>query len=123
MPKTRLSLYYSATYLLFGGFGLLLTPRLTTQLLLSSENYDTIILRLVGVLLIGFGFMIVQFIRLRVTVLYPSTVLIRGVMSVCLIAFFLMTYNPFFLIILIIVMIGIVLTSLSLLADKKNKAT
>lgn len=121
MPRTRLSLYYLASYLLFGGFGLLLTPRLTMTLLLSNVNYDSIILRVVGMLFIGLGFLVVQFIRMEVRDLYPSTVLICGVYGVCLLAFYMMTYNPFFLTLLVIVTIGIVLTSWSLFADRKEK--
>lgn len=123
MPKTRLSLYYTATYLLFGGFGLLLTPDLTMVLLLSNINYHTIIIRVVGMLFVGLGFLVVQFIRKDVSVMYPSTVLICGVYSVCLVTFYLMTLNPFFLTLLVIILIGIVLTSWSLLADRREKAS
>ena len=122
MPKTRLSLYYTATYLLFGGFGLLLTPDLTMVLLLSNVNYHTIIIRAVGMLFIGLGFLVVQIIRMDVRSLYPSVVLICGVYSVCLVAFYLMTLNPFFLTLLVIVIIGIVLTSWGLLADHNGSA-
>lgn len=120
MPKTRLSLYYLATYLLFGGFGFLLTPRLATKLLLSNADFDTMILRVLGMLMMGLGFLIVQVIRLRVSVLYASTLIMLGVFGICLMAFFMMTYNLFFLIMLVIVVIGVALTSWSLFADRKG---
>jgi len=120
MPKTRLSLYYVATYLLFVGFGLLLTPHLTMVLLLSNTTYDSIMLRMIGMLFIGLGFFMVQFIRLEVNALYPSTILVRGVFSVCLVAFYLMTLNPFFLCLLVMVVLGVVLTGLALFSDRKN---
>ena len=120
MPKTRLSLYYLATYLLFGGFGFLLTPRLATKLLLSNADFDTMILRVLGMLMMGLGFLIVQVIRLRVSVLYASTLIMLGVFGICLMAFFMMTYNLFFLIILVIVVIGVAFTSWSLFADRKG---
>jgi len=120
MPKTRLSLYYLATYLLFGGFGFLLTPRLATKLLLSNADFDTMILRVLGMLMMGLGFLIVQVIRLRVSVLYASTLIMLGVFGICLVAFFMMTYNLFFLIMLVIVVIGVALTSWSLFADRKG---
>ncbi len=123
MPKTRLSLYYLATYLLFGGFGFLLTPRLATKLLLSNADFDTMILRVLGMLMMGLGFLIVQVIRLRVSVLYASTLIMLGVFGICLMAFFMMTYNPFFLINLVIVVIGIALTSWSLFADRKGNVS
>ncbi len=123
MPKTRLSLYYLATYLLFGGFGFLLTPRLATKLLLSNVDFDTMILRVLGMLMIGLGFLIVQVIRLKVSVLYASTLIMLGVFGICLIAFFMMTYNLFFLIILVIVVTGVALTSWSLFADRKGNVS
>ena len=121
MPKTRLSLYYVATYLLFLGFGMLLTPRLTMTLLFTNTEYDSIILRVVGMLLIGLGFFMVQFIRLQVTMFYPSTILVGSVFSVCLVAFYLMTLNLFFLLLLIIVLVGVIITSMSLLSDRKGR--
>jgi len=123
MPKTRLSLYYLATYLLFGGFGFLLTPRLTTKLLLSNADFDTMILRVLGMLMMGLGFLIVQVIRLRVSALYASTLIMLGVFGICLIAFFMMTYNLFFLTILVIVVIGVALTSWSLFEDRKGNVS
>ena len=123
MPKTRLSLYYLATYLLFGGFGFLLTPRLATKLLLSNVDFDTMILRVLGMLMIGLGFLIVQVIRLKVSVLYASTLIMLGVFGICLIAFFMMTYNLFFLIMLVIVVTGVALTSWSLFADGKGNVS
>jgi uncharacterized protein YjeT (DUF2065 family) len=121
MNKTRLSFYYVASYLLIGGIGLLLAPRLATTLLLSNANYDATILRLVGMLLTGLGLVIVQFIRLKVYDLYPSSLLVRAFFCICLTVFYLMSHNPFFLTILAIVMFGVVLTGLSLLADQKNR--
>ncbi len=119
MPKTQLSLYYLATYLLFGGFGFLLTPHLTMKLLLSDADFDKMILRVLGMFMIGLGFLIVQVIRLRVSVLYASTLIMLVVFCICLTAFFMMTYNLFFLTMLVIVVIGIVLTSWSLFEDRK----
>ncbi len=123
MPKTQLSLYYLATYLLFGGFGFLLTPHLTMKLLLSDADFDKMILRVLGMFMIGLGFLIVQVIRLRVSVLYASTLIMLGVFCICLIAFFMITYNLFFMIMLVIVVIGVVLTSWSLFEDRKGKVS
>ena len=120
MPKTRLSLYYLATYLLFGGFGFLITPGLAMKLLQSDTEFDKMVLRVLGMFMIGLGFLIVQVIRLRVSALYASTLIMLGVFSICLVAFFMMTYNPFFMIMLVVVVIGIVLTSWSVIEDRKD---
>ncbi|MCH6544989.1 MAG: hypothetical protein IH796_03205 [Deltaproteobacteria bacterium] len=123
MPKTQLTLYYLATYLLFGGFGFLLTPRLAMKLLLSDADFDTMILRVLGMFMIGLGFLIVQVIRLRVSVLYGSTLIMLVVFCICLTAFFMMTYNLFFLTMLVVVVIGVVLTSWSLFEDRKGNVS
>ena len=123
MPKTQLTLYYLATYLLFGGFGFLLTPRLAMKLLLSDADFDTMILRVLGMFMIGLGFLIVQVIRLRVRVLYGSTLIMLVVFCICLTAFFMMTYNLFFLTMLVVVVIGVVLTSWSLFEDRKSNVS
>jgi hypothetical protein len=90
-------------------------------LLLSNKEDETIVLRVVGMLLIGLSFFVVQFIRLQVTALYPSPCSFGACFSVCLVTFFLVTLNPFFLILLIIVVFGVVITSLGLFADRKER--
>ncbi len=123
MPKTRLSLYYLATYLLFGGFGFLLTPSLTIKLLLSDADFDRMILRVLGMFMIGLGFLVVQLIRFKVSVMYSSTLIMLGVFGICLMAFFMMTYNLFFLIMLVVVVIGVALTGWCLFEDTKGNAS
>ena len=119
MQKTRLSFYYLAGYLTLGGIGLLLFPQMAADLFLSNVEYDSVMLRMVGMLLIGIGIIIIQFIRHNVTELYSTTLVVRLFFCVCLVAFYFMTKNPFFLVILAIVALGFVLTGLSLLSDKR----
>src|SRR5262245_62438355 len=45
----RVTFIYLASYLLVGGFGLLLMPELTLRLLLSNGTYGHVMPRLVGV--------------------------------------------------------------------------
>ena len=123
MPKTRLSLYYLATYLLFGGFGFLLTPSLTMKLLLTDAEFDRMILRVLGMFMIGLGFLVVHLIRFRVSALYSSTLIMLGVFCICLMAFFMMTYNLFFMIMLVVVVIGVALTGSCLFVDTKGNAS
>lgn len=120
MHKTRLSFYYLAGYLTLGGLGLLLFPMLAAKLFLSNVEYDPLMLRMNGMFLLGIAIIIIQFIRHEVTVLYSSTLLIRLLFVVCLTAFYLMSKNPFFLVILAIVTLGLVLTGLSFLSDRRN---
>jgi hypothetical protein len=122
MPRTHLSLYYLAGYLLPAGALLLLVPEFATKLLLSNRTYDYAPFRLVGILLIGLGILIVQIIRYRLAVLYPTTVLVRLLISATLIGLYLETSDPFFLVVLAVVVVGIVLTATSYLLDRRGPA-
>jgi uncharacterized protein YjeT (DUF2065 family) len=120
MDRTHLSLYYLAGYLIPAGLLLLLIPDTATKLLLSNRTYDDAPFRLAGVLLIGLGILVVQIIRFRLQMLYPTTVVIRLLISATLIGLYLRTSDPFFLVVLTIVVIGIVLTASSLLLDRRR---
>ena len=122
MNRTHLSLYYLAGYLLPAGTLLLLVPDFATKLLLSNRTYDDAPFRLAGILLIGLGILVVQMIRYRLEVLYPTTIVIRLLISATLIAFFLRTSDPFFLVILAVVAVGIALTAMSYVLDRRASA-
>lgn len=123
MRRTNLSLYYLAGYLLPAGTLLLLVPEFATKLLLSNRTYDDAPFRLAGILLIGLGILIVQIIRHRLEVLYPTTVVVRLLISATLIGLFAETRDPFFLVVLTVVVIGIVLTATSYVLDRRGVAS
>jgi len=120
VKRTNLSLYYLAGYLLPAGTLLLLAPDFATKLLLSNRTYDDAPFRLAGVLLIGLGILVVQMIRYKLEVLYPTTVVIRLLISGTLIALYLRTSDPFFLVVLLVVVIGIALTATSYVLDRRT---
>src|SRR5215212_4721683 len=120
MRRTNLSLYYLAGYLIPAGTLLVLVPDFATKLLLSNRTYDDAPFRLAGVLLIGLGILVVQMIRYRLEVLYPTTILIRLGISATLIGLYLRTSDPFFLVVLAVVVIGIGLTATSFVLDRRR---
>jgi len=120
MRRTNLSLYYLAGYLLPAGVLLLFVPEFATKLLLSNTTYDYAPFRLVGVLLFVLGIIIVQIIRYRLSVLYTTTLLARGLISATLLALFIGTGDPFFAVILIVVLIGVGLTGVSYILDRRD---
>ena len=122
MRRTNLSLYYLAGYLLPAGLLLLTVPEFARKLLLSNRDYDDAPFRLVGVLLIVLGIIIVQIIRHRLEMLYTTTLVVRVLISLTLIAIYLETSDPFFLVILAIVLIGVALTTWSYLTDRQRPA-
>ena len=95
-------------------------PDFATKLLLSNRSYDDAPFRLAGILLIGLGILVIQIIRHRLEVLYPTTVVVRLLISATLIGLFLETSDPFFLVVLTVVVIGIVLTGASFVLDRRR---
>jgi hypothetical protein len=120
MNRTRLSLYDLAGYLLPAGARLLFVPEFATKLLLSNRTYDYAPFHLVGVLLMVIGILIVQIIRYRIDMLYPTTLLARALISATLLWLFLTTGDPFFAVILVIVLIGVAITGTSYILDRRE---
>ncbi len=122
MNRTRLSLYYLSGYLLIGGLGLLLFPIETLRLLLSNGNYGDVMPRLAGMLAAGLGLSVFGIIRTRAEANYPGTLLVRAFFLPCIIAFYVITHDPFFLVLLGIVGFGFVLTGWNYWADRTRKS-
>ena len=120
MKKTRLSLFYLGSYLTIIGLGLLLTPHDTLKLLLSNRDYGDVFPRVAGMLMSGMGLSVFGMIRARASDLYPATLLMRVYFIACIVAFYAMTFDPFFLVLIAIVGIGFVLTLSAYLLDRRS---
>ena len=121
MKRTNLSLYYLAGYLVPAGLFLLFIPEFATKLLLSNRTYgDYAPFHLAGVLLLVIGILIVQIIRHRLEILYSTTLIARALISATLLWLFVSTGDPFFGVILVIVLIGVALTGASYLLDRRD---
>jgi len=120
MKKTRFSLFYLAGYLIPAGLLLLIAPTFSTRLLLSNGEYGNVFPRLAGMLLIGIGILVVHIIRFHLDILYSTTLAIRFFFCVCFVVFYAMSRDPFFLVLLVIVAFGLVLTGTSYLLDKRG---
>ena len=118
MPRTRLSLWYLTSYLLLGGVGLLLVPDLALKLLFAQGDYGTVMPRLSGMLMIGLGVLVLQIIRHELSVLYPTTLVVRAFLLVSLLAVYLSTSDPLFIALIAIVGLGFVVTGLSYLSER-----
>ena len=119
MNRTRLSLFYLAGYLTFAGLALLLVPTFALQLLFSNGDYGEVFPRLAGMLLLGLAILIVQIIRHRLEVLYPTTLVVRLFFLVVVAYLFLSSSDPFFLVIFGIILLGVVLTGYSYLTERR----
>jgi len=120
MKRTNLSLYYLAGYLIPAGLLLLFVPEWATKLLLSDRTYDYAPFHLVGVLLLVIGILIVQIIRHRLEMLYPVTLVARALISATLAWLFVSTGDPFFAVILVVVLIGVAITGTSYYLDRRS---
>ncbi|MES1021410.1 hypothetical protein ABN584_00730 [Gloeocapsa sp. BRSZ] len=120
MERTRLSLFYLVGYLIPSGVMLLIAPRFSLKLLLSEGDYGDVFPRAAGMLAVGLGIMIVQMLRLRLSKLYSTTLIVRSFFFVCLLSLYKLNRDPFFLVLLIILSIGIVLTTTGYVLDKQD---
>lgn len=120
MERTRLSLFYLVGYLIPSGVMLLIAPRFALKLLLSNGDYGDVFPRAAGMLAVGLGIMIVQMMRLRLSDLYSTTLVVRSFFFVCLLSLYKLNHDLFFLVLLVILSIGIVLTTTSYILDKQD---
>jgi hypothetical protein len=102
------------------GLGLLFVPGRTVKILQSNADYGDVFPRIAGMLMSGLGIAVFGIIRARAAVLYPATLLIRMYFLVCIAAFYRMTADPLFLVLIVIVGVGFVLTLGSHLLDRNR---
>src|SRR5262249_7969819 len=100
VSRTRLSLLYLGSYLFIIGIGSLLVPGSTLKILQSNADYGDVFPRVAGMLMSGLGLSIFGMIRARTSQLYPATLLMRVYFIVCIVAFYVMTADPMFLVLL-----------------------
>jgi hypothetical protein len=122
MRRTHLSLYYLAGYLVVAGVALIATGQLAMRLLLSNGEYGDALPRLLGVVLLALGILIAQIIRHRLEVLYSTTLVVRGLILTVLAGLFVATRDPFFLVLIGIVGLGVLLTGASYLLDRRGSS-
>lgn len=122
MPRTHRSLYYLAGYLAFAGLALLLVPDIALPLLLSNGDYGDVFPRMAGMLLLGLATLVVQIIRHRMEVLYPTTLVVRLFFLTILVVLYAVSGDPFFLVVFGIVALGVLLTGYFYLSERRPRA-
>jgi hypothetical protein len=121
MNKTRLSLYYPATYLTIAGLSLLIAPQFSLKILLSNGDYGDVFPRVAGMMILGLGLIVIQVIRLRQEQLYSTLWAIRLLFCIGWLALFFYTGDPYFMVLFVIVGIGFVWTGINLLRERGDK--
>src|SRR4051812_22622933 len=97
-------------------------PLQLIKLLFSNRQYDDMFPRLVGVLLLSLGIIIVQIIRLKLEVLYPTTLIVRSIITPTLFCVYLYSGDPLFLVMTGVLAFGLVLTGTCYILDRNEKA-
>ncbi len=120
--RTRLSLFYLATYLLGAGIALIFAPSLALALLFAKGHYGDVMPRLLGVVLLALGIVIVQIIRHRLEVLYTTTLLVRVFIMLVLASLLIYSGDPLFISLMVVVGLGMVLTGTSYLSERQTEA-
>ena len=121
MNKTRLSLYYPATYLTVAGVLLLVAPQFSMRLLFSNGDYDDVFPRVAGMMILGLGLIVIQVIRLQQEQLYSTLWAIRLLFCIGWLGFYFYTRDPYFLVLLAIVGVGFIWTGVNLMQERKGK--
>jgi len=85
-------------------------------------DYGDVFPRVAAMLMSGLGFSVFGIIRAGVPELYPPTIFIRIYILICLGIFYRMTSDPLFLVLIVIVGLGLVLTLGSHFLDRGMKA-
>jgi hypothetical protein len=119
MGKTRLSLYYVATYLLLTGISLVAAPKQALSLLGAERTYDLIFVRSNGAFMIALGTLVAQIIRHRVEVLYATTLVVRVMFLSVFAWLYALTEDRLFIVILGVVGFGFLLTFACYVADRR----
>jgi hypothetical protein len=110
--RTRRTLIYPSIYLIGGGLGLLLWPDLMLRLLLAARHYDLAFPRFAGAICVGLGLVVLQIMRRRVVVLYPTLIWARVFMCACYAALAIGYHERFFWVIFAMVGVGAVATTI-----------
>jgi hypothetical protein len=120
MNRTHLSLYYLVSYLTVAGLALFLVPDLALQLLLSNGEYGLVFPRLAGMVLIGLAIIVFQIVRMRVEVMYGTTLIVRLFFLPSFLFLYAISSDPFFLVVFGIVLVGVLWTGWAYLGERRS---
>lgn len=98
----------------------MLAPRLSLQIFQSTGEYEPVMVRFVGVLLLALGILIAGLIRTRAYGLYPITLVVRAIILSALAAFYVSSRDPMMIILFGIVAVGWLLTLTAYWADRRQ---
>lgn len=97
-------------------------PATDAEALLFNTDYGDVLPRFVGMLMLALGIIVLQAVRHRLDVLYPTALIVRSGVLPIMLGLYLYSGDPLFITLLVVVGIGVVLTGVSYWLDRRSKA-
>lgn len=121
MKWTHLSFTYLFTYLLCFGLCLLVAPQFSLRLLGATGDYTPGLAQFLAAFMLALGIAVLQIARYRAEKLYPTVLLVRVPILGTIIWLYLASRDPLFIVLAGVVGVGMVLTGVGLIADRKGQ--
>jgi hypothetical protein len=118
---TRASLVYLASYLSITGVAFLVMPHRALDVLQATGTYDDVFVRFLGAFMLAVATLVVQMIRHRLEVLYGTTLVIRAFFLAVIAWLYIDTRDPLFLMIFGVVALGVALTLIGYVVERKAR--
>lgn len=108
MKLKKLTFTYLYTYLAIGGVGLAFFPAAVLKLFLSTGDYGDIMPRVAGAFMCALSFLIYHMVKYDDWKYYLPSIYVRSFLVVFMSWLYWQSYDPLFLILILIVSIGLV---------------
>ena len=122
MNLKKISLSYVVFYLMIGGLGLAIVPRLFLDLFQSNQDYGDIMPRVVGMFMIVLSGLIAAMLYFKDFKYYGFSIIARTFIVLFLFFLYLLNNDPFFILINVIVLIGLVPSYIIFIKEKVNSS-
>jgi hypothetical protein len=118
MNLKRISLSYVAAYLMMGGLGLAIIPDLFLELFQSNKDYGNVMPRVVGMFMITLSGLIAAMLYFKDFKYYGFSIAVRTFIVLFLFLLFFMNGDPFFIVINVIVLLGLLPSYVIFMKDR-----
>ena len=123
MNLKRLTLTYVVIYLMMGGLGLAAVPDLFLKLFQSNQDYGDIMPRVVAMFMIALSGLIAAMLYFKDFKYYGFSIVVRTFIVLFLFFLYFLNNDPFFIVINIIVLIGLIPSYIIFMKDKMNSSS
>ena len=118
---TRLSFLYPLSYLIPCSLVLIFAPKFLLDNF-SNGNYSIYMTRLAGAAMLGFTIMVFSVFYYKVEAIYDVVIFVRLPVMAVVTWLYIDTKDPFFMILLVTVLPGVILSTIAKMRDKKRNS-